>query len=111
MTHLESILAMPCAICRALGLPQQGRTYAHHIREGQGMAQRADDELAVPLCHEHHQGRTGIHGDRSAWRLANLDELAVLAITIRRLMGKPEPRKRYSTATAKPSKCLPRRTA
>lgn len=91
MTHLERILAMPCVICAALRQPQQGPTFAHHIRHGQGMAQKADDYLAVPLCHEHHQGDTGIHGDRSAWRLARLDELQALALTVRRLARDPAP--------------------
>lgn len=86
MSHIAHVLTLPCAICQALGMQQVGRTYAHHIREGQGASQRAHDELTVPLCWEHHQGRTGIHGDRSAWRLARLDELDVLADVIR---GKP----------------------
>lgn len=89
MSHIAHVLTLPCAICQALGMQQAGRTYAHHIREGQGASQRAHDELTVPLCYEHHQGKTGIHGDRSAWRLAKLDELDVLASVIR---GRPEPK-------------------
>lgn len=87
MSHLERIRFMPCIICAALRMAQDGPTFAHHIRDGQGMAQRASDYAAIPLCHEHHQGTTGIHGDRSAWRLAKLDELAALALTVRRLVG------------------------
>jgi hypothetical protein len=68
-------------------MEQEGRTFAHHIRHGQGMGQRADDELAVPLCYEHHQGSTGIHGDRSAWKMARMEELDALVITIRNLFG------------------------
>ena len=87
MTHLERVLSLRCCICEVLGQEQEGRTYAHHIRHGHGMSQRADDELAVPLCHEHHQGDTGIHGDRSAWKVARMDELDALVITIRNLCG------------------------
>lgn len=87
MSQLEHVLKLPCAICTALGMQQEGRTFAHHIRTGQGASQRGHDELTVPLCWEHHQGKTGIHGDRSAWRMAKLDELDVLADVIRGLQG------------------------
>lgn len=87
MTHLSRVLALRCVICEVLGMEQEGRTFAHHIRHGQGMGQRADDELAVPLCYEHHQGDTGIHGDRSAWKIARMEELDALVVTIRNLFG------------------------
>lgn len=51
------------------------------------MAQRAHDWLTVPLCWECHQGKNGIHGDRSLWRIYKLDELDVLAATIAALVG------------------------
>lgn len=112
MNHMAHVLTLPCAICQALGMAQVGRTYAHHIREGQGGAQRAHDELTLPLCYEHHQGKTGIHGDRSAWRLAKLDELDVLAAVIR---GKPaesrptrKPKPREAPTYQRPSKVLER---
>ena len=50
-----------CMICRLFftpGTPAQ----LHHPRRGTGMGQRASDEDVIPLCHEHHQGNTGIHG-------------------------------------------------
>lgn len=87
MAHLSRVAALRCVICEVLGMEQEGRTFAHHIRHGQGMGQRADDELAVPLCYEHHQGSTGIHGDRSAWKMARMEELDALVITIRNLFG------------------------
>jgi len=34
----------------------------HHIRAGVGKAQRSDHFTTLPLCPEHHRGRTGIHG-------------------------------------------------
>ena len=80
--QLARIKSLPCGVCG-----QPGPSDAHHIREGQGMGQRADDYLAIPLCKECHQGKSGIHGDRSAWRLRKLDELQVLASTYRRLIG------------------------
>ncbi len=75
---LSLVRTLACGCC---GAPAP--SYAHHIREGQGMAQRADDFLAVPLCHDCHQGQHGIHGDRQRWVQHKVDELTVLAATIR----------------------------
>lgn len=78
--HLLRVKSLPCAVCRA-----PAPSMAHHIRAGQGMGQRASHWLVVPLCAECHQGKSGIHGDRSAWTLRKLTELDALADTIRRL--------------------------
>lgn len=78
--HLNRVASLPCGVCEALG-----PSCVHHIREGQGMSQRANHFLTVPLCHECHQGKHGIHGDRSAWRLRKLTELDVLADTFRQI--------------------------
>jgi hypothetical protein len=78
--YMGRVAELPCAVC---GAP--GPSAVHHIREGQGGAQRAPHWLTVPLCPHCHQGPQGIHGDRSAWRLRKLSELDALADTIRRL--------------------------
>jgi hypothetical protein len=75
------VKALPCFVCDA-----PGPSYAHHIRAGLGKSERASDYLTIPLCWEHHQGRTGIHGDRSAWLLRKIDELDGVADTIRKLV-------------------------
>lgn len=80
------VAAMECVLCRLLGMQQESKTDVHHIREGQGMAQRASNWLVVPLCHSGcHQGPLGIHGDRSLLRIAKVDELDLLAMTIQEL--------------------------
>lgn len=45
---------------------------------------RASDYLTVPLCPEHHQGATGIHGlgRRAFERTYRLTELDLLAMTL-----------------------------
>ena len=78
--HIALVKALPCACCEA-----PGPSDAHHIREGQGGAQRAPDFLAIPLCKECHQGSRGLHGDRTRLALRKLDELDMLADTVRRL--------------------------
>lgn len=77
--HMARVARLTCAVCGVDGV------HVHHIREGQGMGQRASNWLVVPLCPDCHQGPRGIHGDRSALRLRKLDELDLLADTIRRL--------------------------
>ncbi len=76
--HLERVKSLPCGVCGA-----DGPSVAHHIREGQGMAQRAAHWLTVPLCDGCH--RNFHDGDRSMWRVHKVGELDVLAATIARL--------------------------
>lgn len=80
-THIERIKRMDCALC---GEP--GPSDAHHIREGQGMAQRASDYLAIPLCKSCHQGPQGVHGDKTLLKVYKMEELDLLAETIEKLM-------------------------
>lgn len=82
--YMNRVADLGCVVCRMLGY---GPTPAqlHHVREGQGMAQRAQNWLVVPLCPEHHQGKTGVHGDRSAMRQLKVDELDLLSQTIQDL--------------------------
>lgn len=84
--HLSRIHDLPCVLCKALGVEQTTRTEAHHARTGEGMAQRAPDVLAIAICTEHHTGRRGIHGDRSALRQAKVDELDLLALTLEAIL-------------------------
>lgn len=81
----DSVAAMPCVLCEALGVAQTGRTTVHHIRAGQGASQRASHWLVVPLCGDCHQGRNGVHGDQSLLRMAKVTELDLLALTIERM--------------------------
>ena len=84
--HMGRVAALGCILCRHLGIfgtPAE----VHHIREGQGAAQRASNWLTVPLCPEHHRGRTGLHGfgTRGFATRYKLDELDLLAMTIEAL--------------------------
>ncbi|TQE92728.1 MAG: hypothetical protein FKY71_19310 [Spiribacter salinus] len=78
---MDRIAQMPCAIGQALG-EDHGPVEVHHIRQGQGMSQRASHWLTVPLCPACHRGRLGVHGDRTLLRMARLGELDLLALTI-----------------------------
>lgn len=60
--HMDKVAQLPCAVCSRFGV------HVHHIRTGIGMGRRATAFQTIPLCHEHHQGMTGIHGmGRKAW--------------------------------------------
>ncbi len=79
----SKVAALGCILCRHLGL---GETPAclHHVREGQGLSQRASDWLVIPLCKEHHQGDSGWHGlgPGGFYQRYKLDELDLLAMTL-----------------------------
>ena len=79
--HMDRVAQLPCCTCG--NEPVQ----LHHVREGQGMAQRASNWLVVPLCPSCHTGRHGVHGDKSMMRLKKMTEMDMLAMTLERLAG------------------------
>ena len=80
--HMGRVAALGCILCRHLGNPGTPAE-VHHIREGQGAAQRASNWLTVPLCPEHHRGASGLHGlgTRGFAARYRLNELDLLAMT------------------------------
>ena len=79
---MNRVAQLPCACCGEHGV------HLHHIREGQGMSQRASDFLVVPLCPDCHTGPLGIHGDKTMLRIKKMTELDLLADTIEKAMDK-----------------------
>ena len=49
----------PCCLCRRLGISDDSPSLFHHVRNGM-LGKRGND--GIPLCFEHHVGKTGIHG-------------------------------------------------
>lgn len=84
--HLSRLADLGCILCRRLGYTDTPAEI-HHIRDGQGMGQRASHFDAVPICPEHHRGATGIHGlgRRAFERLHGCTETDLLA-DVRRLL-------------------------
>lgn len=76
---MARVAALPCSLCGDHGVQ------LHHIREGQGMAQRASNFLVVPLCPDCHNGPLGVHGDKTMLRIKKVTELDLLANTIEAL--------------------------
>lgn len=56
--HMERVASLGCCVCRRLDL---GQTPAelHHVAEG---SSKRSDFAVAPLCREHHQGQSGLHG-------------------------------------------------
>lgn len=74
--YMDRVAELPCACCGDYGVQ------LHHVREGQGLSQRAQNWLVVPLCVDCHTGPNGIHGDRAMLRITKRDEMDLLAETI-----------------------------
>ena len=72
-----------CLLCIYMGL---GRTPAsiHHV---ESIRDGLSEYAIVPLCYEHHQGATGVHGlSRSGFRLRyKLDDIDLMAMVNREL--------------------------
>lgn len=83
--YMNRVAELGCALCTILGCEGGAPANLHHIREGQGMGQRAPNWLVVPLCPMCHQGQHGVHGDKGLLKLAGVDELDLLAWVIERL--------------------------
>jgi hypothetical protein len=84
--HMGRVAQLACVLCK-----RQGRTtlgvHVHHIREGQGAAQRASDFLTVALCPDCHTGPNGVHGlgRKGFYARYKIEELDLLADTIEAL--------------------------
>lgn len=77
--HANRVAELPCATC---GMPG---VQLHHIREGQGMSQRAHDMLVIPLCKDCHFPPYGVHGDKRMLKIAKKTELDILGDTLAKL--------------------------
>lgn len=80
--HLARVHEVPCVLCGALPVE------AHHIRDGQGMSQRANDWMVAALCDSCHRGDLGIHGSRTLLRIHKVSEQDLVARTLEALYGK-----------------------
>ena len=79
--HMDKVSQLPCCLCGSMPVE------VHHIREGQGMAQRAGNMLVIPLCLNCHRGPSGIHGDKTMLRIHKKDELDLLNETLMQVMA------------------------
>lgn len=80
--HLQRVRDLGCLICRKMGYHNTPAS-AHHCFD----TSERDDYLTIPLCPEHHQGKTGFHGmgERAFNMTYKTTELKLLAQTYREL--------------------------
>jgi hypothetical protein len=84
--YLGKVARLGCVCCNLLGFDVADvQPEIHHVREGQGMAQRACHWLVIGLCPTHHRGPQGLHGDKSVMRQLKCDEMDLLSWVISRL--------------------------
>ena len=85
MTHLARLHALPCVVCRWMGMEQKTPTIAHHLE-----SVRDDDSnyAAVAICEDHHKGSGfGIHDlSRRGFEMrTKLNEIDLLKLTVKAL--------------------------
>ena len=71
--HLYRVKELPCSVCN-----KPGPSAAHHIEQGLHYC-------CIALCWECHQGDAGWHGTKALWKVAKMDELKALNVTLSRL--------------------------
>jgi len=59
--YMSKVAGIGCILCKRIGY-EGTPAELHHPRRGTGMGQRASHYDVLPLCPEHHRGKTGIHG-------------------------------------------------
>lgn len=59
--HMSRVAELGCAVCRRMGYAGTPAEL-HHKRSGTGAGRRSSHMEVIPLCPEHHRGKTGIHG-------------------------------------------------
>ena len=73
--YLAAVRKLPCIICVEFGMIQRSRTEAHHVFHDRFSQQKSPDEMAIPLCTDHHTGfgfdpsKLAIHKAKAEWAL------------------------------------------
>jgi hypothetical protein len=68
---VQLVKEQPCSVCGV-----DGPSDAHHIKQGRHYT-------VVALCKSCHQGsKMGWHGEKTAWRIAKMEEIDALNVTI-----------------------------
>ena len=59
--HMDRVAYLGCVVCRRMGY-EGTPAELHDPRAGTGAGRRASHMDVIPLCPEHHRGKTGLHG-------------------------------------------------
>ena len=58
---MDRVAYLGCVVCRRMGY-EGTPAELHHPRAGTGAGRRSSHYDVIPLCPEHHRGKTGLHG-------------------------------------------------
>jgi hypothetical protein len=79
-SHLNKLASLGCIICL-------GPATIHHIRHNTGLGLKSSHFDAIPLCHNHHQGREGFHTlGKRAWE-KKYGAQTDLLLRVKKLLG------------------------
>ncbi|EKP8507632.1 DUF968 domain-containing protein [Escherichia coli] len=81
---LSRVASLGCIVCKNLGYGESPAEI-HHVRTGQGTAQRAGHQQTIPLCCQHHRvGGYGvaIHAGKKTWEKKYGQEIDLLNQTL-----------------------------
>jgi hypothetical protein len=59
--YMSKVAELGCLVCRRMGY-EGTPAELHHKRSGTGAGRRSSHMEVIPLCPEHHRGKTGFHG-------------------------------------------------
>ncbi len=85
--HLAAVVGLNCIVCRHCMGIHDTPAQAHHVRVNHGWG-RSSHTMTIPLCPEHHTGKTGVHnmGREQFENLHGYSELELLAI-VQNMLG------------------------
>jgi hypothetical protein len=84
--HLAKVAAMGCIVCSSCYGNEDTPAQAHHCRSRHGWG-RSGHLMTIPLCPEHHTGKTGVHnmGRDEFETMHGASEFLLLAVVHERL--------------------------
>lgn len=88
---MRQVAEMGCIVCERMGYPGTP-AQIHHVRARHGWG-RSSHKAIIPLCPEHHTGKTGVHsmGRNEFAAMYGKSEIEFLEIVLNRLMGTYKP--------------------
>lgn len=83
---MRAVAEMGCIVCEQMGFPGTP-AQIHHVRARHGWG-RSSHKAIIPLCMEHHTGKTGVHsmGREQFESMYGISEIGLLEIVLNRLI-------------------------
>ena len=84
--HMNAVAELGCAVCRRMGYAGTPAEL-HHPRRLAGGWGRSSHMSVIPLCPEHHRGKTGVHGlgTKAFDRMSGTTQQELLTWTLERI--------------------------